>query len=342
MKSSVGADPRVDPRIRGAYGQLDTFEAPQVASRDEALRLVATGRFAFARPTVPAEYYEAVAPSDELDISTRRIVSAPGGNAIDALVIRPEAPGPHPCVYYLHGGGMAFCSAFDANYQAWGRMLARHGVVVVMPEFRNSLIANSNPDVAPFPAGRDDCIAGLRWLHANATELDIDPARVVIAGESGGANLSVATALCLKQQGETGLIAGIYALCPYFAPGIDGPLRPAEVENRGILSHGGRSNLMAMAYGIEQAEQRNPLAWPAFATPADLAGLPPTMVSVAECDSLRDEGLDFYRTLLAAGVMTRCIQLMGMVHAIEVDTLTCPDISMEAAGRIASFAWLPG
>lgn len=342
MKSSVGGDLRVDPRIRRAYGQMETFEAPLVASREDALRLVREGHFAFDRPFAPAEYYEAVAPSAELAIATHRIVSAPEGNALDLLVIRPEAPGPHPCVYYIHGGGMAFCSCFDPNYQAWGRMLARQGVVVVMPEFRNSLIANANPEVAPFPAGRDDCVAGLRWLHANAGELGIDPGRVVVAGESGGANLSVATALWLKQQGEIGLIAGIYALCPYFAPGIDGPLRAGEVENRGIMSHGGRSNLMALAYGIEQVEQRNPLAWPAYAKPADLAGLPPTMVSVAECDSLRDEGIDFYRTLLAAGVPTRCIQLMGMVHAIEVDTLTCPDVSMEAAGRIASFAWLPG
>ena len=57
---------------------------------------------------------------------------------------------------------------------------------------------SSAPEVAPFPAGLNDCVSGLKWVHANAARLDIDPARIVVAGESGGGNLTLATGLKLQ------------------------------------------------------------------------------------------------------------------------------------------------
>ena len=92
-----------------------------------------------------------------------------------------------------------------------------------------------------------------------------------------------------------------------------------------------------MAYGIEEIEQQNPLAWPAFASEEDVAGLPPTVISVNECDPLRDEGVAFYRLLLRAGVPARCVQLMGTIHGSEVFVIACPEISRETAASIARF-----
>ena len=66
-----------------------------------------------------------------------------------------------------------------------------------------------------------------------------------------------------------------------------------------------------MAYGIEAFNARNPLAWPSFATREDVEGLPPVVISVNECDPLRDEGIAFYRLLLGAGVPARCRQVDG-------------------------------
>ena len=53
-----------------------------------------------------------------------------------------------------------------------------------------------------------------------------------------------------------------------------------------------------IGYGIEAFDSRDPLAWPGFATRDDVDGFPPTVVSVNECDPLRDEGVAFYRLLL--------------------------------------------
>ncbi len=97
------------------------------------------------------------------------------------------------------------------------------------------------------------------------------------------------------------------------------------------------NNIGAMAYGIDEFEQENPLAWPAFATEDDVRGLPPTVISVNECDPLRDEGIEFYRLLMRAGVAARCVQLMGTIHGSDVFVIACPDISKETAASIARF-----
>ena len=174
-------------------------------------------------------------------------------------------------------------------------------------------------------------------MAAHHSELGIDPKRIVIAGESGGGNLTLATGLRLKRDGDLGLIRGLYALCPYIAGQWPLPENPSSVENNGILLdlHNNRG---AMAYGIEELEARNPLAWPGFATLEDVQGLVPTMISVNECDPLRDEGINFYRLLLTAGVEARCRQVMGTIHGTEIMPIMCPDISRDTAASLADFA----
>ena len=80
-----------------------------------------------------------------------------------------------------------------------------------------------------------------------------------------------------------------------------------------------------MAYGIE-AFEANESRWPGPASPPvdDVTGLPPTVISVNECDPLRDEGIDFYRLLLQAGVAARCRQVMGTIHGTEIFAVAAP------------------
>jgi acetyl esterase len=61
------------------------------------------------------------------------------------------------------------------------------------------------------------------------------------------------------------------------------------------------------------------------------------VISVNECDPLRDEGIEFYRLLLRAGVPARCLQAMGTTHGIEIFAVACPEISADAAASIARF-----
>ncbi len=340
MPQDPTTDRRLDPRLKALLAGLPTTSASDVASREELLADVASPEGQQRMEMVVAVMEmcddETVAPSAGLRVTEHRITSQPDGNEINLRVIRPDTDEALPCVYYIHGGGMQSMSCYLGNYRAWGRILATQGLVVAMVDFRNALEPSSVPEVAPFPAGLNDCVSGLRWVHANAATLGADPARIIVAGESGGGNLTLATGMKLLRDGDIGLITGLYALCPYIAGCWPQDHLPSSIENNGILLdlHHNRG---AMGYGIDAYERRDPLAWPGFATVDDVAGLPRTMISVNECDPLRDEGIEFYRLLLSAGVAARCRQVMGTMHGTEIFPIVCPDISYDTARDLAAF-----
>ncbi len=280
---------------------------------------------------------ESVAPSAGLRFSTLEVTSQPDGNTILLQFVRPDHDDEVACVYYIHGGGMMSLSSFYGNYRAWARMVAAKGVAVVLVEFRNALYPSAVPEVAPFPAGLNDCVSGLYWVREHAAELGVDPTRVVVSGESGGGNLALATALTLNRRGESHLVKGVYAMCPYIAGQWPDERLPSSSENNGIFLNL-HSNIGAVGYGIEALHEKNPLAWPLFASEDDVRGFPPTVISVNECDPLRDEGIEFYRLLLRAGVAARGRQVLGTVHGIEVAPIICPEISHDTARDLAAFA----
>lgn len=338
--ANLNDDPRIDPRIKRAMGAFPPMQLGDVESREQLLEEASSPQSVALRRGMEAMFdkvdNEAITPSAGLDISTHEFVSSPDGNTVKVQLIRPLTSERLPCVYYIHGGGMQSLSCFFGMYRAWGKMIAHQGVAVAMVDFRNCLTPSSAPEVAPFPAGLNDCVSGVKWLVGQAEALDIDRDHIVIAGESGGGNLTLASGMKLKQDGDLELIRGLYALCPYIAGAWPQDCFPSSTENNGILLdlHNNRG---AMAYGIEQFEARNPLAWPAFATENDVRGLVPTFISVNECDPLRDEGIEFYRLLLRAGVPARCRQVMGTIHGSDIFVASCPDISRDTASSIARF-----
>jgi acetyl esterase len=341
MTYDVAGDIRLDPRLKAILATIPVRPAGDVDSR-ETLLAEANSEAAQRRAELFGSFMdqcdtEEAAPSAGLRIYSEKVVSEPDGNSINLQVIRPDNDEEVACVYYIHGGGMASGSCYGGAHRGWGKLIAANGVAVVMVDFRNCVVASSVPEVAPFPAGLNDCVSGLKWVVANARHLAIDPARIIVAGESGGGNLTLATGLKLKQDGELGLMKGLYAMCPYIAGQWPAPECPSSTENNGILIdlHNNRG---ALGYGIEAFTEHNPLAWPSFATETDVAGFPPTVISVNECDPLRDEGINFYRLLLRAGVQARCRQVMGTMHGTEIFTIACPEISRDTARDLAAFS----
>jgi acetyl esterase len=340
--TKLADDPRIDPRIKALFGGFELPAPPLYKSREQLLAQQNT-------PETKAEVEglqaflgsmggEGVAPSSGLQIRRERFKSEPDGNTANILFIRPATQEKLPCVYYIHGGGMLTQSCEDANYQAWGRMIAACGVAVAMVDFRNAVRPSSVPEIGPFPAGLNDCVSGLKWVREHAAALGIDPSAIIVAGDSGGGNLAIATALKLKQDGNVAWIKGLYAMCPFI-----GGLWPvagaaSSVENEGIFLTLHNNNMYVMGYGIEAYQARNPLAWPIFAAANDVRGLPPAVISVNECDPLRDEGINFYRLLIQNGVAASCRELKGTVHATEIFPVMCPDISRSTASDIARFA----
>ena len=308
---------------------LAEYRTEESKARAEALRQ------AFAALDAQSEDF---APSRGLEISDHELVSEPDGNTIKIRLYRPPSSELLPCVYYIHGGGMMVCSAYDPQYQTWGRLLAHQGVAVAMVEFRNSAEpTDAVPEVAPYPGGLNDCVSGVAWLSANAESLGIAPGRLIVAGESGGGNLTLASGLRLLRDRRLDLIRGLYALCPYIAGIWPLESNPSSIENNGIGGMDMHTNRFTMAYGIEEVERRNPLAFPGFATVDDVKGLVPTVIHVNEFDPLRDEGIAFYRLLLQAGVQANCRQIMGTTHGAELLWSVVPDVAVDGARSVADF-----
>src|SRR3546814_1835261 len=104
--------------------------------------------------------------------------------------------------------------SYTTLFRSWGRMIAARGVAVAMVDFRNALRPSSAAEIAPFPAGLNDCVSGLKWVSRNAKALGIDAERIVVAGDSGGRSeehtselqslmrISYAV-LCLKKKIQT-------------------------------------------------------------------------------------------------------------------------------------------
>ena len=339
MPYDFAADRRLDPRVKAMLATIKQVVPRDVETREQMLEQAKSehiARYQAARQrAMEACDTESVVPQAGLSITRHELVSEPDGNTILVNLIRPEGDEVLPCVFYIHGGGMESLSCFDGNYRAWGKMIAHGGVAVAMVEFRNAVFPSAVPEVGPYPAGLNDCVSGLKWVIANAAMLGVDPAKVIVAGESGGGNLTLGTGLRLLRDGEIGLIRGLYAICPYIAGEWPQDRFPSSSENNGILLelHHNRGRV---GYGIEAFEAKDPVAWPSFATVDDVRGLPPTEILVNECDPLRDEGIEFYRLLLEAGVPARCKMSVGTMHGTEIFPIVCPDISRDTARDIAA------
>ncbi len=190
MAYDVAGDIRLDPRLKAILASIPVESGGDVDSREtmlaEANSDAARQQAELFRSFMELCDTEDAAPSTGLRIFNEKVVSEADGNSINLRVIRPDHDETVACVYYVHGGGMASLSCYDGMYRGWGKIIAANGVAVVMVDFRNSVVPSSVPEVAPFPAGLNDCVSGLKWVAANARRLAVDPARVVVAGESGG------------------------------------------------------------------------------------------------------------------------------------------------------------
>ena len=103
----------------------------------------------------------------------------------------PKGAGPHPIAIYLHGGG--WVAGSSKSHRKLGMQFAEAGYLTLNVDYR---LAPEHP----FPAGLDDAVFAVRWAHENAKRYNGDAARIVIGGDSAGANLAAAAALGNRQE----------------------------------------------------------------------------------------------------------------------------------------------
>jgi acetyl esterase/lipase len=337
---TLSTDPRTDPRMLEGLAKvrLDVpGDVPPVSLETpmEQLYEYATGVESFFQHVNRTLFADL--PAVDGVISRTEKINGTDGNEISLFIHQPEdMEGPLPCVYHTHGGGMVILSATGDNFVRWRSDLAASGLVVVGVEFRNGAGDLGNH---PFPAGLNDCVAGLNWVFNNRENLNIS--NIILSGESGGANLAISTTLKAKQEGWLDRISGVYAQCPYIYGLYSNPSEKlvSLFENNGYMFDLNAISLLAKFYDPSGENSTNPLAWPFHATKEDLVSLPPYVISLNELDPLRDEGAIFHQKLLEAGVSSTCRTINGTCHAGDlIFKQFIPDIYMSVIQEICSFA----
>jgi acetyl esterase len=230
-----------------------------------------------------------------------RELSVPGRDgAIRLRLYRPQAEGRLPAVVYLHGGGWTFGSV-DTHDRLMRLVALAAEAAVIGVDYR---LAPEHP----FPAPLEDCLAAIRWVRGHADELEVDPERMVVAGDSAGANLALASLLAVRDAGEPAL-EGAALLYGCYCSRLDTPSHARFGDGSYRLSTAEMRWFWGNYLGTTAAS--HPLAEPLH---ADLAGLPPLYLMCAALDPLADDTRELARRLAECGVPHEVREYPGTVH----------------------------
>ena len=256
------------------------------------------------------------------NVSTEDVtIDGPGGD-LALRIHRPVSPvATRPGIYFIHGGGMVLGN-LDTDDLTAVMLCETLGAVVVSVDYR---LAPENP----YPAGPDDCYAGLQWMAAHADDLGFDRARLALYGGSAGAGLALSTALRARDLAGPSIC---FVMAPY--PMIDDRNETASsqaITDVGIWDRAGNIEAWSWYLGGQPADQ---YAAPSRAT--DLSGLPSTFIDVGDQDMFMDEDVEFADRLEGAGVAVELHVYPGAYHASEVFAPTAELSQQIWAARIAA------
>jgi acetyl esterase len=223
-----------------------------------------------------------------------------GDRQVPIRIHRPSADPDLPVLIYVHGGGWMIFS-LESHDRIMREYAARAGVTVVGVDY--SLAPESR-----FPVPVQEIVSVVRWLREEGTSEGLSPSRIAIGGDSAGGNLSIAANLALLAAGEPTLDA---QLLNYGA--FDPDTRSSHAAFDGP-DYNLTADEMAdfWANYLPANEANNPLARPLL---ANLEGLPPTFLCIAECDILSDENWEMARALEAAGIEVTAKGYPGATHS---------------------------
>jgi acetyl esterase/lipase len=218
-------------------------------------------------------------PSNETDTKIHLRIYDPG--------VRGK---PSPALVFVHGGGWTVGSVddFDSSIR---RLANSSGLLVAAMDYR---LAPENP----FPAGLNDVFATVKWIKENGESIGIDPNRIALGGDSAGANLALASAIALRNEGQGDALRALYILYGLYTP--DKNTESMQLFGNGEYGITKPQFQWVMNLTFQRPEDwSNPLAFPIldnFSGP-----LPPIYIAAMGLDPLRDDSILLAEKLRLAG-----------------------------------------
>ena len=241
-------------------------------------------------------------PLAPADVSEKTITV--DGQPLTLTIVRPAgAKGMLPVFMFFHGGGWVL-GDFPTHERLVRDLVAGSGAVAVFPNYTRS------PE-ARYPTAINQMYGATKWVAEHGAEIQVDGKRLAVVGNSVGGNAAGVISLMAKDKGGPAIRLTVM-LWPVTDANFDTQSYQELAEGH-FLSR----NMMKWFwdnYAPDVRQRREIYASPLQATIAQLKGLPPTLIQVAENDVLRDEGEAYARKLDAAGVELTHVRYDGLIH----------------------------
>jgi acetyl esterase len=249
-------------------------------------------------------------PEPELTYQRHLAPGLNGAPDVPVLLFTPPSKKVRGAMLYVHGGGMILGSAHSFR-RGPAAAAVELDIVVASVDYRLA------PE-APFPSPQEDCYAALCWLATHAAELNIDPERIIVAGESAGGGLAASTALMARDMGGPALAGQLltYPMLDYRTGGPDCAWRNPAVGEFVWNSELNRFGWACLRGNYALDDDR--VGWFSPSHSASLTGLPSTVLLTGALDLFVDENLDYARRLSAAGVEMELHCYPGAIHGFQV------------------------
>lgn len=271
-----------------------------------------------ARAMTAAMRDVADAPVGELAVIRDISIPGPAGPIPARIYDKRETRGPGPVMVFYHGGGFVIGSLY--TYEPHCAEVARLlDLPVISIDYRLS------PE-HPFPAPARDCEAATRWIAESPAELGFEVTGLITSGDSAGGNLTIVTTMALRDAPAAVPVLVQHPIYPVVTLDADWPSM-REFANGYLLTD------EAMAYfgeghaataGDYRSEPLN----------FDQSGMPPSLVTTASLDPLRDQGLAYVEKLKEAGVHVEHISAEGNIHGHINIRQAIPSVQADVEGYV--------
>lgn len=238
------------------------------------------------------------------EIEDRTILTNAAGS-VNIRIVRPIRNFEKlPVIIYAHGGGWIL-GGKETHDMLIRTIANKVNAVVIFPEY----------SLAPefkYPTQLEEIYGVVKYVNENPKEFNIDNTKMIIAGDSAGANM--ATVIAIKSQ-EDNLTPNIRFQCLFYpVTNLDMDTNSYKNFKNGPWLTSKAMEWFASSYAQEKEERKAYYISPLKADIEKLYKLPPTLIITAENDVLRDEGEAYARKLDMAGVDVLCIRINGTIH----------------------------
>jgi len=309
-------EPYVRPDVRQFLTYLNALPGPKSHELPPAE----------ARQLMKGMRHVADAPTGALAVIRDLACPGPGGEIPLRLFDARESREAGPLMLFLHGGGFVL-GDLDSHEGLCAELARLLDMPVLAVDYR---LAPEHP----WPAGVEDAIAAAYWAAGSPADLGRQVTGLIPCGDSAGGNFAIVVSLALRDSPAKVPVLAQWPIYPAANPGPGADYPSYEDFAEGYLLTRPGMNWFEDCYAADAKDWRyDPMV-------KSQAGLPPTVVTTASLDPIRDQGRAFAAACVEAGVATIFLEAKGNIHGFANLRKAIPSSQQDIADGVAALKLL--